>query len=105
MKGEKDEETKRRERRRKTETSNLSEGVRPAEPACPTGGEKRGRQTACDLRSEARGGCDAKPYLAPGSMLRALVSLLPKIFCFKFNLLSKQQHGFVKNKSCTTNLQ
>ena len=34
--------------------------------------------------SEARGGCDAKPYLAPGSMLRALVSLLPKIFCFKF---------------------
>ena len=25
-------------------------------------------------------------------------------FLFKFNLLSKQQHGFIKNKYCTTNL-
>ena len=25
-------------------------------------------------------------------------------FLFKFNLLSKQQHGFVINKSCNTNL-
>ena len=42
------------------------------------------RSEASDRMSEAWGGCDAKPYLAPGSMLRALVSLLPKIFCFKF---------------------
>ena len=27
-----------------------------------------------------------------------------EIFLYKFKLLAKQQHGFVKNKSCTTNL-
>ena len=55
--------------------------VRPAEPAGPTGGERRawrkgpyGRRPA-DQMSEAWGGCDAKSYLAPGSMLPGPCSL------------------------------
>jgi hypothetical protein len=34
--------------------------------------------------SEAWVGCDARSYLPPGSMLRAFVSPLSEIFCFKF---------------------
>ena len=37
-------------------------------------------------------------------IIEAFVRTEIENFLFKFNLLSKQQHGFVKNKSCTTNL-
>jgi len=40
----------------------------------------------------------------PCKIMESIIRIELERFLYKHNLIAKQQHGFVKNKSCTTNL-